>query len=298
MSRRTKGEPIRVGRQIVEITRSEKVLFPDDGITKRELVEYYRRVAHVMVPHLRGRAVAMQRYPDGIQGKGFFQKKAAFYYPPWIKTVSLPKQGGSVRYVICDDAATLLYLAVITPHVWLSLADRPDNPDQMVFDFDPSSSQFEGVCAAAKSLRAILNERRLTAYVKTTGSRGLHVLVPLNGHASFAEVRGFARAVAGELVRRDPEALTTDIRKSKRRGRIFVDTGRNAYAQTAVAPYAVRALPGAPVAVPVEWRDLDDPKLDARRFNIRNISNRLEKRGDPWKDLRQHAQSLPPQSIT
>ena len=293
MSRRTKSEPIGVGRETVEITRPDKVLFPKDGITKRELVEYYRRVAPVMLPHLSGRPISMERYPDGIQSQGFFQKKAAFYYPRWIKTVSVRKQNGSVRHVICDDAATLVYLAnqaVITPHTWLSHADRPDNPDQLIFDLDPPDGDFRGACAAAKGLRALLGERKLAAYVKSTGSRGLHVLVPLKGGAGFDEVRAFAREVAAQLVRSAPERLTTDIRKTKRRGRIFVDTGRNAYAQTAVAPYAVRPLDGAPVAAPLEWHELDDPKLDAGRLNIRNVLDRLDATGDPWKDLKRHAQ--------
>jgi bifunctional non-homologous end joining protein LigD len=297
MSRRPESEAVRVGRQIIEITRPEKVLFPNDGITKRELVEYYHRIAPSMLPHLKGRPIAMERYPDGVKSQGFFQKRAPSHYPSWIKTVSVEKKdNGVIRHVVCENAATLVYLAnqaVITPHTWLSRADRPNNPDQMIFDLDPSEGDFRPVCAAAGKLRELLKEQGLAAYVKTTGSRGLHVLVPLNRRADFDEVRAFARGVAANLAAGDPEHLTTDVRKSKRLGRIFVDTARNAYAQTAAPPYAVRARDGAPVAAPLNWSELDSPRLRSDQFNIRNIFDRLARMGDPWKDLKQHAQKLP-----
>jgi bifunctional non-homologous end joining protein LigD len=296
MNPRLESERLRIGHQIIEITRPEKVLFPNDGITKRELVEYYQRVAPAMLPHLRGRPIAMERYPDGIGSQGFFQKEAPSYYPGWIKTVSLTKENGIVHYVVCDDASTLAYLAnqaVVTPHTWLSRVDKPNNPDQMIFDLDPSGGDFRAVCAAAKALRRLLEEHGLTAYVKTTGSRGLHVLVPLNRRANFDEVRAFARELARNLATSDPERLTTDVRRGKRRGRIFVDTARNSYAQIAAPPYAVRARDGAPVAAPLDWNELDSPRLKPDQFNIRNIFDRLRRSGDHWKDLRQHAQNLP-----
>jgi bifunctional non-homologous end joining protein LigD len=247
MSARSQGATIRLGHEDVEITRPEKVLFPHDGITKGELVEYYRRIAPTMVPHLKGRPLSLERYPDGIGKTGFFQKKAGPYFPSWIKTVSLKKQGGTVRHVICDDAATLVYLAnqaVITPHAWLSLADKPDHPDQMIFDLDPSSEgDFRTVCATAKTLRGLLKEHGLASFVKTTGSRGLHVLAPLDRKADFDAVRAFAHEVAEQLAQSDPDHLTMDIRKNKRHGRIFIDTARNAYAQTAAPAYAALQLP-------------------------------------------------------
>jgi bifunctional non-homologous end joining protein LigD len=181
---------VRIGRRVVEITHAEKVLFPNDGITKRDLVEYYERIAATMLPHLRGRPIVMERYPDGIHSEKIFQKNTPAYYPTWIKTVSLPKKNGVVRHVVCDDAATLVYLAnqaVITPHTWLSRIDKPNHPDQMIFDLDPSNGDFRAVCDAAKGLRERLMERGLTSFVKTTGSRGL--LVPLNRRADFEEVR-------------------------------------------------------------------------------------------------------------
>jgi bifunctional non-homologous end joining protein LigD len=249
-----------------------------------------------MLPHLQGRAIAMERYPDGIDSQRIFQKNAPAYYPEWVKTVSLPKKDGVVRHVVCDDAATLVYLAnqaVITPHTWLSRIDKPNHPDQMIFDLDPSEGDFKAVRDAAKMLREQLMKRGLTSFVKTTGSRGLHVLVPLNRRADFDEVRAFARQVADDLAQSDPKRLTTEALKSKRQGRIFVDTARNGYAQTAAPAYAVRPRDGAPVAAPLRWNELDSRRLQPDLYNMRSIFDRLKDMGDPWKDLMRHPQTLP-----
>jgi bifunctional non-homologous end joining protein LigD len=238
----------------------------------------------------------MERFPDGIDGPRLVQKRAGAYFPHWIRTASMPKQDGTVRHVVCQDAATLVYLAnqaCITPHVWLSRIDKPHQPDQMIFDLDPSGDDFVSVCRAALNLRELLKHDHLEAFVKTTGSRGLHVLVPLKRRADFDEVRAFARAIATELVESDAEHLTLEVRKNKRGGRIFIDTARNAYAQTAAPPYAVRPRPGAPVAAPLEWRELEDSRLTADRYTIHNIFERLRKRGDIWTDVARHAQALP-----
>ncbi len=296
MSPRAATEAIRVGRRIVEITHPEKVLFPHDGITKRDFVGYYHRIAPAMLPHLRERPIAMERYPDGIYGQRIFQKNTPSYYPDWVKTVSLAKKDGLVRHVVCNDAATLVYLAnqaVITPHTWLSRVDKPNHPDQMIFDLDPSDGDFQAVCDVAKRLRELLTDKGLISFVKSTGSRGLHVLVPLNRRADFDQVRAFARQMAEDLAQSDPEHLTIEVRKNKRRGRIFIDTARNAYAQTAAPAYSVRARDGAPVAAPLDWKELDIRGLRPDQYNIRNIFDRLDSIGDPWKDLRKHAQNLP-----
>jgi len=282
-SHRIQDEEIRVGRQLVHITRPGKTLFPKDEITKRDLVEYYRRIAPVILPYLRDRPLVMERYPDGIHGESFFQKQAGRYYPAWIKTVSVPKQGGTVEHVICNDAATLIYLAgqaVITPHIWLSCVKQLNDPDLMVFDLDPSVDEFSRVATAALELRELLRSEGLDSFVSTTGSRGLHVMVRLDRRRSFDEVRTYARSLAERLAAQFPERLTTSIRKKERGGRIFIDTGRDAYAQTIVAPYAVRAKDSAPVAAPLRWEELEDPRMSAGRFNIRNIFERLEKVGD------------------
>ncbi|HMF50257.1 MAG TPA: non-homologous end-joining DNA ligase [Candidatus Saccharimonadales bacterium] len=290
------GELMRIGGHVVTITRPDKVLFPQDGITKQQLIEYYRRIAPWILPHLRGRPLAMERYPDGIDKPGFFQKAVPFYYPRWIKTVTVKKVGGTVKHVVCDDAATLVYLAnqaCVTPHVWLSRADRLDYPDQMVFDLDPSTDDsFEPVKAAAQSLKDLLEQLGLSAYVKTSGSRGLHVAAPLKRQDDFAWVRAFAREVAEVIVRQEPRQRTLEQRKSERRGRVFLDINRNAYAQTLAPAYAVRARRGAPVSVPLAWSDLNKNDLRPDGVTIRNVFDRLEKVADPWADFWRRGASL------
>jgi bifunctional non-homologous end joining protein LigD len=197
--------------------------------------------------------------------------------------------------VICGDEATLAYLAnqaCITPHIWLSRIDRPNYPDQMIFDLDPSGDDFTLVRDTAHSLREKLEQIGLPVFVKSTGSRGLHVTVPVKPEEDFNSVRAFARQLAEVLVAEDPRHRTMEQRKSQRKGRVFLDINRNAYAQTAVAPYAVRARPGASVAVPISWRELDRREFRPDGINIRATFDRLKRADDPWKDFWQSAVSL------
>jgi bifunctional non-homologous end joining protein LigD len=289
-------ESLRIGAHTVELTHLDKVLFPGTPIfTKRDLIEYYRRIADTMLPYLAGRPLTLQRFPDGIEGEGFFQKEIPGYFPAWVARVTMPKTGGSVTQVLCENAATLVYLAeqaCITPHVWLSRVDRPRHPDRLIFDLDPPDDGFERVRAAATLVRALLHDLGLASYVMTTGSRGLHVVVPLDRVADFDGLRGFAREVAAVLAQRHPRDLTTEARLAKRQGRLYLDTARNAYAQTGVAPYAVRAQPGAPVATPLAWEELEERGLDARGYRLDNLFQRLERQGDAWREIAHIAQSL------
>jgi bifunctional non-homologous end joining protein LigD len=276
----------------VELSNPGKVLYPDDGITKGDLVDYYRRAAERMLPHLRGRPVAMERYPDGIDAERIFQKDVPAHFPGWIDRVEVAKQQGSLRQVVCEEAATLAYLAnqaCITPHVFLSRADRLDHPDQLIFDLDPAGDDFEEARLAALALRDLLRELELPSFAKTTGGKGLHLTVPLDRRADFDTVRGFARDVADLLAARQPDRLTTEQRKDKRKGRLYLDAMRNAYAQTAVPPYAARARPSATVATPLDWSEVEDRSLRPSSFTI---ASALERTGDPWKDLRRHGRSL------
>jgi bifunctional non-homologous end joining protein LigD len=281
-------EIIRIGGRDVTITRPEKVLFPEDEITKRELIDYHRRIAPRILPHLRGRPLALERYPDGIGKPGFFQKDAARYYPRWIKSVTVKKVGGTVRHVVCDDAATLVYLAnqaCVTPHIWLSRADKLDYPDQMIFDLDPSGDSFQPVKATALSLKELLDELGLPAYLKTTGVHGLHVVVPLKRMKGFDSVRAFARVLASIVVSQKPRERTLAQRINLRADRVFVDTNRNAYAQL-VAPGVRRATrPCAPISVPLDWTELAGNDLRPDGVTIRNVFDRLKKAGEPWKDF-------------
>ncbi|MFC4496016.1 non-homologous end-joining DNA ligase [Streptomyces ovatisporus] len=272
----------------IEISRPEKVLFPDDGITKSDLARYYRRVATRAVPRLRGRPLMMERHPDGIGGKPLMQKNAPEYFPDWVHTAELSKQGGTVRHVVCDNADTLVYLAgqaSVTQHRWLSKADRPHDPDLLVFDLDPSGdADFEDVRWAASCVGGLLEEVDLPTQLMTTGSRGLHVIAALDRRADFDAVRDFARRVSQVLVARHPDRLTDEPRKANRGDRVYLDIQRNAYAQTAVAPYAVRARAGGPVAMPISWSELNESDLTPDRWKLGDMEA-IEKRlrgEDPW----------------
>lgn len=290
---------VRAGRRSVEIHRPAKVLFPggrDTGeYTKGDLVDYHRAVAPYMLPHLRGRPLMLDRRPDGIDGPSFMQKNTPDGYPDWITRAEVPKEGGTVTHTVCDSAATLLYLvdqASITLHRWLSRTGAIDRPDRLVFDLDPVGDDFETVREAARLLGELLDELNLPSALMTTGSRGLHVVVPLTGDHDFDDVRAFAREVADTLAGAHPDRLTTAARKKDRGDRLYLDVQRNAYAQTAVAPCTVRALPGAPVAVPVSWDQLDDPELHARRWTVANAVEQI--RTDPWAGLLSRGRSLGP----
>jgi bifunctional non-homologous end joining protein LigD len=287
----------RHGRHVIETSNEGKVLFPDDGLTKGELIDYYDAVAEALLPHLRGRPLTYQRFPDGIGEEGFYQKQAGDYFPDWIDTARVAKADGSHQdLVVCESRATLVYLAdqaCITLHPWLSRRDRPDHPDRLIVDLDPPGEGFAPVREAAARVRALLtDELGLPTFAMLTGSRGLHVLVPLDRGAPFDDVRAFARDAAALLAARHPRELTTEQRKAKRGDRLYLDVARNAYAQTAVAPYSVRARPGAPVAAPVEWDELGERGLDARRWTVRNVLRRLGQRDDPWKGVGRRARSL------
>ena len=288
--------PIIDGHQIT-ISNPDKVMFPADGITKGDLVEYYQRVAERMLPHVRGRPLHMNRFPDGIGRIAIQQKRIPDSFPQWIKraTVDLHR-GGTITHALIDNAATLVYLAnynMITAHVWLSRIETPEQPDQLIFDLDPSDEDFRLVRRTAINLRTLLEELRLVAYVKTTGSRGLHVVVPISIEPSFEEVHVFADVIAQRLAAGDPDHLTTEFIKQKREGRLFIDVNRNAYGQTVVAPYSVRARRAAPIAVPIAWADVDSDALRPDGVTMRNVWDWLKGRDDPWEDMERVAVALP-----
>jgi bifunctional non-homologous end joining protein LigD len=290
------ADEITAGGITVQLTHPDKVLFPADGITKRDLARYYADVAGQMLPWLRDRPISMVRYPDGLGGPRFFQKNASAYFPDWIRRVVVSKEGGQVEHVICDKPATLVYLAnqaCIEIHEFTSRADKLDAPDQMVFDFDPpDGAAFADVRRAALWARDLLGgELGLTSFVRTTGGRGLHVHVPLNRRADFDAVRDFTHHVAQVLARRYPDAITAEQRKDKRGQRIYADVMRNAYAQTVVASYGVRARPGAHVATPLDWAEVEDEKLAPGRFTMATVRARLSGR-DPWAGFTQSGQGL------
>jgi len=282
----------------VTISNPDKVLFPGDRITKGELVDYYRRIAPRMIPHVRDRPLHMNRFPDGIGGIAIQQKRVPDSFPAWIRRVTVDlRKGGTITHAVIDDAETLVYLAnynMVTAHVWLSHGQAPDRPDQVIFDLDPSDDDFQLVRSTAVSLKALLEEMGLSPFVKTTGSRGLHVVVPITVGPDFEVAHLFADHVAQKLAASDPAHLTTEFIKQKREGRLFIDVNRNAYAQTAVAPYSVRARAGAPIAMPVAWSDIKRGSLRPDGVTMRNVWDWLREHEDPWKSMESSHRSLPP----
>ncbi len=278
------------------ITHPEKVLFPQDGITKGELAAYYEMIAPVMVPHMRGRPVSMERYPSGIGKKGFFHKDVSKGFPAWLERVEVPKKDGTVHHPLVTDTRSLLWLAnqnCITPHVWTSRAPDLMHPDICVFDLDPSKDDdYDTVRAAAIGLRDLLAELGLPSWVKTTGSKGFHIVVPLDGKTPMGEAARFANAVGTLLVRRDPAHLTQEFHKVDRGGRILVDTGRNGYSATFAAAYAVRAKRGAPVSAPCTWEEIERGTVNPRTFTLRNMAARMEDVGDVWSGMLRRKRSL------
>ena len=280
----------------VVITHPDKLLFPDDGISKGELASYYEMVAPIMVPHVRARPITMERYNQGIGAEGFFQKDVSKGFPTWLQRVEVPKKGGTVHHPIVTDTRSLLWLAnqnCITPHVWTSRAPNLHHPDICVFDLDPSRDDEPDVLrAAALALRDLLEDLNLPSWVKTSGSKGFHVVVPLDGKAGIGEVAGFAHRVGTMLVKLDAAHLTQEFSKADRGGRIFVDTGRNGYSATFAAPYAVRAKRGAPVSAPCRWEEIESGAVEPRTFMLRTMASRIEEVGDLWSDLLQRRRSL------
>ncbi|WP_246258545.1 non-homologous end-joining DNA ligase [Amycolatopsis anabasis] len=280
----------------IKTSRPDKLFYPDDGVTKGDVVEHYRRVADVMVPHLRGRPLTLRRYPDGITGENWFQKEASDYFPDWIRVEKVPARSdgsGSVHYVVCDDAATLVYLAnqaTIEFHIWTSTVDALDRPDLMVIDIDPpDGTEVAQLREVARSTRLLYEHIGLTAYVQATGGRGFHVVAPLDATADYETVRGLAADAARVLARHAPDQLTTQVRKDKRGNRIFLDVNRNGFAQTFVSPYSLRSRPGAPLATPLDWKELG--RAEPNGWDPDRARQRLARKADPWRTMQKNAAS-------
>jgi bifunctional non-homologous end joining protein LigD len=280
------------------ITHPKKVMFPDDGITKGDLAAYYADVAPVMLPHLLGRPLTMERFHRGIGEKGFFQKNVnrGKGTPDWLETVAVPKKDGVVNYPVVRDARGLLWIAnqnCITPHVWTSRVPELMHPDVCVFDLDPLDDDAGVLRGAALLLRDLLAELGCRSWVKTSGSKGFHIVIPLDGRTDWTVAARFAHAVGREAVRRDPKHLTQEFYKADRAGRILVDTGRNEIGATYAATYAVRPRPTAPISAPCSWEELESGEVGPRTITLRSMSERLGRVGDLWADLYSHGRPLP-----
>ena len=279
----------------VVITHPEKVLFPDDGITKGELAAYYEAIAPIMLPHVRARPVTMERFHQGIGAKGFFQKNVTKGFPDWLERVAVPKKDGTVHYPLVGDTRSLLWVVnqnSITLHVWTSRTPDLLCPDLCVFDLDPMQDDPEVLRSTALALRDLLRELGLQSWVKTSGSKGFHIVVPLDGKHPYGEVARFGHAVGARLVDRDPEHLTLEFAKADRAGRIYIDTGRNGFGATFAAAYAVRPKGGAPVSAPCTWEEIARGEAEPRTFTLRNMAKRIAEIGDPWAEMRPQPLSL------
>ena len=281
-------------RAVDTISHPDKVLFPRDGITKGDLAAYYDAIAPMMLPHLRRRPVTMERFPSGIGQKGFLQKDVSKGFPAWLERVEAPKKGGVVHYPLIDDPRALAWMAnqnCITPHVWTSRAPRLYQPDLCVFDLDPSGDDPRALQQAALVVRDVLAEAGLRSWVKTSGSKGFHIVAPLDGEAAFEDVAALADAVGRRVVERDSQHLTLEFMKADRGGRIFVDIGRNEYSATFASAYAIRARAGAPVSAPCTWEEIAEGRVEPTTFGLRSMLERAAQVGDLWADMYQQPQS-------
>jgi bifunctional non-homologous end joining protein LigD len=277
------------------ITHPDKLLFPDDGITKGDLARYYETLAPVILPHLRGRPITMERYPAGIHAKGFWQKDVSKGFPAWLERVEVPKKDGVVHHPVVTDLRSLLWITnqnTVTQHVSASRVPRLNYPDLCVFDLDPSRDDWPSVRAAAIGLRDLLAEIGLPSWIKTSGSKGYHIVVPIDGKTPTEAVARFASTVGTTFVARAPEQLTQEFSKIDRKGRIYVDVGRNGYSATFAAAYTVRAKPGAPVSAPCTWDEVERGEANPQTFTLRNMPERIQKIGDIWSDILPRGRSL------
>lgn len=286
----------KIEKQKIELSNLDKILFPKAKISKRQFIDYYEKISATMLPHIKNRLLVMHRFPDGISKKGFYQKDIADYFPSWLKTKKISiKEDGKREMIVPEKKADIVYLAnqaCIAFHIWLSSADKIKYPDKIVFDLDPpEDGDFGIVKFAAYKIRDIFEKKKIKTYVMTTGSKGLHIIIPIKPEHTFKKVRDFTKKTVSELAKKYPEKLTVEVRKNKRKGRIFLDYLRNAYGQTSVAPYSARAIEKAPIAAPLDWDELpglDDPQ----KYNISNIFRRLSQKNDPWKDIYKHKQKI------
>jgi len=279
------------GKRAVPLTHPDKVFWPEEGYTKGDLIAYYEQIAPYILPHLAGRPCSLHRFPDGIRGVHFFQKNVRREtLPRFVETLLLRAKttGKPVRYAMCNNEESLLYLAnfgCIEFHPWNSRKGSLVKPDFIVFDLDPGPrSSFGDAVEVARVLHRILDAKGVANYVKTSGKRGLHVYAPTNRKISYAAARAFARAAAEEVVRRAPRIASVEHWPKDRKGKVFIDIARNAEGQTTAAPYSVRPVPGATVSTPLAWSEVT-ARLSPKRFTMQNMLARLKKKGDLWRAI-------------
>ena len=287
---------IKVGNRVIDISNENKILFPKSKITKGDIINYYLKAADILVPFTKDRPLTVRRFPNGIDKENFYQKNTPQYYPDWIDRIPVEKSDKSViEYLNCKNAATLVYIAnqaCIELHPWLSQLPNLNNPNKIIFDLDPSTTNFDLVRETALVIKDVLEDHGLEAFVMTTGSTGLHVVAPIKPLINFDHVRNFAKELAQELVSQNPKHLTTEIRIEKRGEKLFLDYLRNAWSATSSVPYGVRAKENAPVATPIFWEEVKSTKLTSQEYNIKTVLKKLQSDGDPWKNFNKNRVKL------
>jgi bifunctional non-homologous end joining protein LigD len=276
----------------VTFSHTDKVLFPHADIIKGDVLDFYRRIAKRLLPFLRDRPATLERLPEGVGGDGkphFWQKNTPDYYPDWIPRIELhTERGKPVRYALVNDVNTLLYLVnqgTLTFHVWFSRVQDLDRPDFVLFDLDPGQASFQDAVTVAKELHEVLKGEEVEAFVKTSGKTGLHVIVPWTQEGDYDDARAWATGIADRMAREMPKHVTVERRKADRGRSVYLDTLQYARGHHAVPPYVLRAVPGAPVSTPLDWKELTT-RLEPGQFNIKTIFQRLaKKKRDLWAAL-------------
>ena len=291
----TLGPVVRAApRPRVRFTNRDKIFWPGAEITKGDLIDHYAAVAEYLLPHLHGRAVHLHRYPNGIEGKDFYQRRVPEHTPDWIETVEIVSDGRSERFVICNDRETLLYLAnlgSIDLHPWMSLAESPDIPTWSVIDIDAKQSDFKTAVKAVREIGKVLSGISVTSGLKTSGGDGLHIFIPLVPEYGYEQSRMFAEAISRIIAMRFPDIITVEKIPEKRGPKIYLDYLRNVRGQTVIAPYVARPRPGAPVSMPILWDELDS-SLDPGTFNVLSAAERINRTGDLFRQVLDKPQGL------
>ncbi|MFP4025472.1 MAG: non-homologous end-joining DNA ligase [Thiohalospira sp.] len=290
-------DKIKINDREISLSKTDKMFYPDSDITKADIIAYYRKIWRYIAPYATDRPLVMQRFPDGIKEQGFFQKKISDYFPNWIDTIKIKEKESKdeVEYVNCNKEETIVYLAnqgSLVLHGWLSKKSNLNKPDKIVFDFDPSDNDFEKVKKGALLLKELLDQGNIHSYPLITGSKGIHVVIPLKEKDDFDDIRDVAKQIAGIVSKRDDKNFTTEISKNKRGKKVFIDYLRNSYGQTSILPYSLRAIESAPVAVPLDWDEIKDKELHPQKYNISNIFYRISQKQDPWREIKKNALDL------
>ncbi len=272
---------IKVKNKTIEITHAKKEIFAN--IIKEDFVNYYKKVAKLMLPHIKDRPISMYRMPDGLRNEGFFQKHVPDYFPSWVKKVKITRKESKIKYVIANDEASIVYLAtqMVVPHIWSSRIDKLNYPDRMIFDLDPSVNDFKKTQEVALEVNKFLKSLKLPSYIMTSGNKGYHIIVPLDRSANQKEVKEFSEKIAKTLVKNFPKLMTNELRIKKREDKVMIDTLRNAPTSTAVAPYSVRASLRGGIAMPIEWKEVK--KINPHHFTLDNYNSRIKK--EIWKNI-------------